>query len=81
MELIQDSLVAGIIRPSSSPLGAGLFLVAEKDGTLRPCVDFQGLNNITIKNNLVMLFGLTNPSAVFQALVDDVLRDFLSLCT
>lgn len=33
---IQESLAAGIIRPSSSPLGAGFFFVGEKDSTLRP---------------------------------------------
>lgn len=127
---IKDSLAAGIIRPSSSPLGAGFFFVAKKDKTLRPCIDFRGLNNITVKNKyplplltsafeplqgatiftkldlrnayhlvrirdgdewktgfntplghfeyLVMPFGLTNAPAVFQALVNDVLRDFLN---
>ena len=127
---IKDSLAAGIIRPSSSPLGAGFFFVDKKDKTLRPCIDFRGLNNITVKNKyplplltsafeplqgatiftkldlrnayhlvriregdewktafntplghfeyLVMPFGLTNAPAVFQALVNDVLRDFLN---
>ncbi len=37
---IQDSLAAGIIRPSSSPVGAGFFFVNKKDGTLKPCIDF-----------------------------------------
>ncbi|KAI3375809.1 hypothetical protein L3Q82_004091 [Scortum barcoo] len=43
---------AGLIRPSSSPLGAGagFFFVEKKDKTLRPCIDFRGLNDITIKN-------------------------------
>lgn len=36
---IADSLAAGIIRPSSSPVGAGFFFVAKKDKTLRPCID------------------------------------------
>ena len=39
-----------IIRPSSSTLGAGFFFVGKKDGTLRPCIDFRGLNDITVKN-------------------------------
>ena len=34
---IKDSLAAGFIRPSSSPLGAGFFFVGKKDGSLRPC--------------------------------------------
>lgn len=127
---IHDSLAAGLIRSSSSPLGAVFFFVAKKDQTLRPCIDFRGLNNITVKNKyplplinsaidllhgatvftkldlrnayhlvrikewdewktafntplghfeyLVMPFGLTNSPAVFQALVNDVLRDFLN---
>ena len=127
---IKDSLAAGIIRPSSSPVGAGFFFVAKKEGTLRPCIDYRGLNTITIQNKyplplmnsafdflhgatvftkldlrnayhlvrikegdewktafntalghfeyLVMPFGLTNAPGVFQALVNDVLRDFLN---
>ncbi len=47
---ISDSLAAGIIRPSTSPLGAGFFFVDKKDKTLRPCIDFRGLNSITVKN-------------------------------
>ena len=128
---ISDSLAAGIIRPSSSPAGAGFFFVGKKDGSLRPCIDYRGLNDITIKNRyplplmstafellqgaqfftkldlrnayhlvriregdewktafntptghyeyLVVPFGLTNAPAVFQALVNDVLRDFLDI--
>ena len=127
---IDDSLAAGIIRPSSSPAGAGFFFVDKKDKSLRPCIDYRGLNDITIKNRyplpliasafeslqgakwftkldlrnayhlvriregdewktafntpsghyeyLVMPFGLTNAPGVFQALVNDVLRDFLN---
>ncbi|XP_061136628.1 uncharacterized protein LOC133155378 [Syngnathus typhle] len=44
------SLKAGLIRPSSSPAGAGLFFVGKKDGTLRPCIDYSPLNQINIKN-------------------------------
>lgn len=49
-EYINSSLQAGIIRPSSSPVGAGFFFVEKKDKTLRPCIDYTGLNDITIKN-------------------------------
>ena len=103
--------------------------MAKKDKTLRPCIDYRGLNDVTVKNRyplplissafellqgatiftkldlrnayhlvriregdewktafntssghyeyLVMPFGLTNAPAVFQALVNDVLRDML----
>lgn len=47
---INDSLAAGIIRPSSSPAGAGFFFVVKKDTTLRPCIDYRGINDITVKN-------------------------------
>ena len=116
---------------ASSPVAAGFFFVAKKDGSLRPCIDYRQLNSITVKNKypllllsstfeplthakvftkldlrnayhlirvregdewktgfnthlghfeyLVMPFGLTNAPAVFQALVNDVLRDFLNI--
>ncbi len=44
---ISDSLAAKIIRPSSSPARAGFFFVKKKDGSLRPGIDYRGLNNIT----------------------------------
>ena len=38
---INEGLTAGIIRPSSSPAGAGFFFVEKKDKTLRPCIDYR----------------------------------------
>ena len=128
-DYISATLQAGLIRPSSSPAGAGFFFVGKKDGSLRPCIDYSPLNDITIKNRYplplmtsvfdqlqqakvftkldlrnayhlvriregdewktgfntpsghyeycVMPFGLTNAPAVFQAMINDVLRDFL----
>ncbi|KAK2917253.1 hypothetical protein Q8A73_003999 [Channa argus] len=31
-------------------LQAGFFFVSKQDKTLRPCIDYRGLNNITVKN-------------------------------
>ncbi|XP_060796695.1 uncharacterized protein LOC132899074 [Neoarius graeffei] len=130
-EYLKDALVSGFIRPSTSPAGAGFFFVGKKDGGLRPCIDYRGLNKITVRNRYplplmstafdllqgatvftkldlrnayhlirirqgdewktafntpsghyeyqVMPFGLTNAPAVFQALINDVLRDMINL--
>lgn len=39
-----------LIRPSSLPLGAGVFFIKKKDGSLRPCIVDRGLNWITVRN-------------------------------
>ncbi|KAM9442925.1 calpain-2 catalytic subunit-like [Salvelinus alpinus] len=46
-EYIEDSLAAGSIRPSESPADAGFFFVEKTDKTLRPCINYRGLNDIT----------------------------------
>jgi hypothetical protein len=38
------------IHPSSSPWGAPVLFMEKKDGTQRMCVDYQTLNDVTIKN-------------------------------
>ncbi|KAL0167267.1 hypothetical protein M9458_039111, partial [Cirrhinus mrigala] len=38
---IKESLVAGIIRGSTSPAGVSSFFVGKKDGGLRPCIDYR----------------------------------------
>ncbi|GJS21632.1 putative reverse transcriptase domain-containing protein [Tanacetum coccineum] len=40
----------GFIRPSSSPWGALILFVKNKDGSFRMCIDYRELNKLTIKN-------------------------------
>ena len=61
-EYIQNSLAAGIIRPSSSPAKS-----------LRPGIDYRGLNTITVKNRyplplLSTAFELLQGATVFTKL-------------
>ncbi|KAK3569123.1 hypothetical protein QTP86_024496 [Hemibagrus guttatus] len=48
-DYIEGALAAGHIRPSTSPAAAGFFFVEKKDGGLRPCIDYRGLNAITVR--------------------------------
>jgi hypothetical protein len=47
---LQDLLEKGFIRPNSSPCGCPAIFVKKKDQTLRMCVDYRPLNEVTIKN-------------------------------
>ena len=47
---LADMIEKGFIRPSVSPFGAPVIFVKKKDGSLRMCVDYRGLNKVTRKN-------------------------------
>ena len=47
---IKTNLANGFICPSKSPAGAPILFNKKPDRSLRLCVDYWGLNNITIKN-------------------------------
>jgi hypothetical protein len=47
---LQELLDKGFIQPSSSPWGCPAIFVKKKDKTLRMCVDYCPLNEVTIKN-------------------------------
>ena len=49
-QYLQENLEKGFIRPSKSPAGAPILFVPKKDGGLRLCVDYRGLNAVTVKN-------------------------------
>ena len=48
---LEELTKAGFIQPSKSPFGAPILFVKKKDGTMRMCVDYRALNNITVKNS------------------------------
>ncbi|KAK3513929.1 hypothetical protein QTP70_032826, partial [Hemibagrus guttatus] len=48
-EYIEEALAVGHIWPSTSLAAAGFFFVGKKDGGLRPCIDYRGLNAITVR--------------------------------
>ncbi|TYK08309.1 putative gag-pol polyprotein [Cucumis melo var. makuwa] len=47
---LQKLLDKGFIRPSVSPWGAPVLFVKKKDGSMRLCIDYRELNNLTIQN-------------------------------
>lgn len=49
-EYLSENLAKGFICPSESPAASPILFVKKKDSSLRLCVDYRGLNKITIKN-------------------------------
>ena len=47
-DYLETNLASGFIRQSNSPMGALILFVKKKDGSLRLCVDYRGINAITI---------------------------------
>ena len=47
---LQELLDKGLIQPSLSPWGCPALIVNKKDKSLRMCVDYRPLNDVTIKN-------------------------------
>ena len=47
---LQELIEKGFIQPSSSSWGCPAIFVKKKDETLRLCVDYRPLNEVTIKN-------------------------------
>lgn len=71
-DYIYKALENGFIQPSTSPAGA-VFFVGKKDGGLRPCIDYRGLNNITVKNRyplplMATAFELIQGATIFTKL-------------
>jgi hypothetical protein len=47
---LKDAVDAGLIRPSYSELGSPILFVRKADGSLRLCIDYRGLNEVTRKD-------------------------------
>ena len=52
---LQDLLDKGFIRPNTSAWGAPILFAKKKDKTLRLCIDYRWLNEVTIKNRYPLL--------------------------
>ena len=68
---LDEQLRKGFIRPSASPWGSPVLFVSKKDRTIRLCVDYRSLNEVTIKNKYPLpkiedLFDQLNGAKVFS---------------
>ena len=58
---IEINLANGFIRPSKSLAGAPILIDRKADGFFQLCVDYQSLNNLTIKNQFAPRAGHAQP--------------------
>ena len=49
-EWLLENLQKGFIRPSSSSVASPVLFVKKSDGSLRLCIDFRAINNISVKD-------------------------------
>ena len=53
-QFVEDMLAKDQIQESTSPWGAMVLLARKKDGSMRFCVDYRALNNVTVKNRYAL---------------------------
>ncbi|XP_071912345.1 uncharacterized protein [Coffea arabica] len=79
---LQDLLERGFIRESESPWGAPVLFVKKNDGSLRLCIDYHGLNDVTVKNKYPLphideLFDQLQGAVIFSKL--DLMQGYYQL--
>ncbi|WVZ50706.1 hypothetical protein U9M48_001938 [Paspalum notatum var. saurae] len=79
---IDELLEKGFIRKSTSPWASLVLLTEKKDGTLRMCVDYRGLNAVTVKNKYPLpqiedLFDQLKGACVFSKIDLRVFMEYL----
>ena len=62
---IHKMLKKGVIEPSNNPWSASIVLVTKKDGSIRFCVDYRILNDLTVKDHIPSP-GLMNAQMLYQ---------------
>ena len=70
-DYIKDALTKGWICESQSPAGALILFVPKKSGKLHLCINYHGLNAVTIKNRYPLpliseLLDRLNSSVIFS---------------
>jgi hypothetical protein len=76
LEALQDylkpNLESGKVRRSNSSAGAALIFLPKKDGSLRLCFEYRGLNKITIKDRTPLPFMTELRERLAKAIISDL---------